>query len=274
MRLIIVILFTLVAISVHDVPAGARPAPTPGGYTDGGDLTIPATVGVTNILNIHHHNAGLSGHFVLGNGPRPTIATVRTVGASPCRTSGIIPPLGAGHFGEPGIGGLALCPVAPGQPAPAAPPPTPFEGAYYAWLYIIDLPSPTASTQPEVAITGLDTFLTIKGEQHIVRDVPALGYDIHFDITSVYDVDWGDPRPDGSSSGAAITKDHHGQGGPYPYGDLRHQYIDRGSATITITQRWSATWSGGGDGGSLPDSVETTGNLTLPIQEIQALVTG
>ena len=185
-----------------------------------------------------------------------------------------MPPLGVGRFGEPGIGGLPICPATPGQPAQAPPPPTPLEAAYYAWLYIIDLPSPSASTQPTIGITGLDTFLTIQGQQGMVLDVPALGYNVHFEISSVYDIEWGDPRPDGTKTGAAVTRNHKDQGGPYPHGSLRHQYIERGSAKITITQRWSATWSTPTDGGSLPDSVETTGSLTLPIQEIQAVVKG
>jgi hypothetical protein len=141
-------------------------------------------------------------------------------------------------------------------------------------MYVINVPSPTASTQPTVAITGLDTFLTIHGPQSMSVDVAALGHTIHFDITSVYDIDWGDPRPDGSRTGAAVTRSHPNQGGPWPHGSLRHQDIERGTAEITITQRWSANWSGGGESGSLPDSVETTGSLSLPIQEIQAVVTG
>ena len=209
-----------------------------------------------------------------GRGVRPSISMVRTVGGQDCRTAGIVPPLGVGRFGEPGIGGMPLCPAAPGRPAPVAPPPTPAEAAYYAWLYVIDLPSPTASTQPTTAITGLDTFLTIRGPQSMVLDVPALGQQVHFDISSVYDIHWGDPRPDPSPTGAAVTRNVRDQGGPYPSGTLRHQYIERGTARITITQRWSATWSAGGEGGSLPDSVETTGTLTLPIQELQAIVTG
>lgn len=56
--------------------------------------------------------------------------------------------------------------------------------------------------------------------------------------------------------------------------NLRHQYIERRPATIAITQRWSAILSAGGKGGSLPDRVETTCSLSLPIQEIQAVVTG
>ena len=233
----------------------------------------PSTIPVADVIN-DTRPANLPGRVSAsaGTSQRPSISFVRRAGD--CRSAGIVPPLGVGRFGEPGIGSLPICASTPGQPAQAPPPPTPLEAAYYAWLYVIDLPSPTASTQPAVGITGLDTFLTIQGEQRIVRDVTALGFDVHFDITSVYDVDWDDPRPDGTKTGAAVTRNHRDQGGPYPHGTLRHQYIERGSASITITQRWSASWSAGGEGGTLPDSIETTGGLTLPIQEIQAVVTG
>jgi hypothetical protein len=244
------------------------------GYFLSGKREIPVSRAISYDLTTERALARKAGVVVAGSGGRPAIATVRSTGATICRTPGIVPPLGVGRFGEPSIGGLPFCSSAPGQPAPVQPPPTPLEAAYYAWLYVIDLPSPTASTQPSVGITGLDTFLTIQGQQGMVLDVPALGYDVHFEISSVYDVDWGDPRPDGTKTGAAVTRNHKDQGGPYPDGTLRHQYIERGAATITITQRWSATWSAAGDGGSLPDSVETTGSLTLPIQEIQAVVTG
>lgn len=255
-------------------PAGAKKVePTATGLVATDQRVEPGESAVGKELTDLHVGAGGKGKVVAGMGARPSISTVQNNGA--CRSAGIVPPLGIGRYGEPGIGGLPLCPSAPGQPAPAAPPPpTPLEAAYYAWLFVIDLPSPSASTQPTIGITGLDTFLTIQGQQGMVLDVPALGYNIHFDISSVYDVDWGDPRPDGSRNGAAVTRNHPNQGGPYPNGSLRHQYIERGTAEITITQRWSATWSGGGEGGSLPDSVETTGRLSLPIQEIQAVVTG
>lgn len=266
----------LVATGILSATAAqaAKVVPLPAGFKATDVRGVPGNRTFREEINKERREAGRKGDLVPGAGSRPAISTVRSLGSGTCRTSGIIPPLGVGAFGEPGIGGIPLCPAAPGQPSPLPPPPTPFEGAYYAWLYIIDLPSPTASTQPTIGITGLDTFLSIQGPQRMVVDVPALGYNVRFDITSVYDVDWGDPRPDGTSTGAAVTRNHPDQGGPYPDGSLRHQYIERGSATITITQRWSATWSAAGQGGNLPDSVHTTGTLTLPIQEIQAVVTG
>ena len=84
-------------------------------------------------------------------------------------------------------------------------------------------------------MAGLDFYLTIGGPQDLTFDVRALGYDVHVEVSSVYDVDWGDPKPDGCPLGRAVTRGHPTQGGPYPNGDLRHQYIHRGSVTIEVT---------------------------------------
>lgn len=272
LKFMLLVVFLLSLFTIYPAEA-VEVRPTKKGWRASGQRGEPASHGASHELSKARAATGNNGKVLAGGGVRPSISMVRAGGN--CRTSGILPPLGVGRFGEPGIAGLPICPASPGQPAQVAPlPPSAFEAAYYAWIYVIDLPSPTASSQPSVGITGLDTFLTIHGQQGMVLDVPALGYNVHFDITSVYDVVWGDPRPDGSTTGAAVTRNHPDQGGPYPHGTLRHQYIERGSATITITQRWSATWSAGGEGGTLPDSVETTGSLSLPIHEIQAVVTG
>jgi hypothetical protein len=161
----------------------------------------------------------------------------------------------------------------PSTPTAASPPapPTPAQAAVQAWQWQTKLPSPSLATSPpDGAITGLDLYLAIGGPQMLALDVPALGYVIHFDVTSLYDVDWGDPRPDGSPTGQAITRGHPNQGGPYPTGDLRHQYIQRGSATIQVTQRWTAHWTGGGDSGTITDRLSTTAAVTIPVHEIQA----
>jgi len=172
---------------------------------------------------------------------------------------------------------LPGCPSSPASPgaaaAPAPPPPTPLEAAYQAWYWETKLPSPSLSTSPpDGAITGLDLYLSIGGPQTLTFDVPALGYMVHLDVASVYDVDWGDPKPDGSALGRAVTKGHTSQGGPYPSGDLRHQYIERGSATVKVTQRWTAQWSAGGQSGTIADRLGTNGTTTFPVHEIQAVL--
>jgi len=162
----------------------------------------------------------------------------------------------------------------PGSTGPAAPP-TAADAAAQIWYWETLLPDPSLATSPpNGAITGLDLYLSIGGPQHLTFDVPALGYDVHLEVTSVYDVDWGDPRPDSSPHGEAVTEEHPNQGGPYPTGDLRHQYIDRGDVTITVTQKWTAQWTAGGESGTIEDRLSTSASRTIPVQEIQAIITG
>ena len=159
--------------------------------------------------------------------------------------------------------------------SPAPPPPTAADAAAQVWYWETILPDPSLATSPpDGAITGLDLYLSIGGPQHLTFDVPALGYVVHLEVSSVYDVDWGDPRPDGSPRGQAVTRDHPTRGGPYPTGDLRHQYIDRGQVTITVTQKWTGRWSAGGESGTIADRLVTTASRTIPVQEIQAVITG
>jgi hypothetical protein len=157
-----------------------------------------------------------------------------------------------------------------GQAPP--PPPSPVEAATSAW-WETTLPDPTlAISPPNGAVTGLDLYLSIGGPQTLTFDVQSLGTAVHLDVRSTYDIDWGDPAPDDSALGRKVTRGHRTQGGPYPHGDLRHQYILRGSATITVTQRWTADWTAGGQSGTLSDVLYTEASTTIPVQEIQAVL--
>lgn len=163
------------------------------------------------------------------------------------------------------------CPVGPSAPVqPVRPPPR--AAALAAW-WQTTLPDPAmAMSPPGVAITGLDLYLSIGGPQRLTFDVASLGYSVHLEVGSVYDVDWGDPSPDGSVLGARVTRGHRTQGGLWPNGDLRHQYIERGSATIKVTQRWTARWTAGGESGTISDVLYTEAATTIPVQEIQAVL--
>lgn len=170
------------------------------------------------------------------------------------------------------VPGCPAGPPAPGRPA-APPPPTPGQAAAAAW-WETTLPDPTMATSPpNGAVTGLDLYLSIGGAQKLMFDVASLGYNVHLEVHSTYDIDWGDPAPDDSTLGRKVTRGHRTQGGLYPNGDLRHQYIKRGSATINVTQRWTADWAAGGEVGTLSDVLYTQGTVTLPVQEIQAVIT-
>lgn len=166
------------------------------------------------------------------------------------------------------------CPAGPaGAAGPAAARrPSPSQAAVAAW-WQTTLPDPTLATSPpDGAITGLDLYLSIGGSQKLTFDVQSLGYAVQLEVGSTYDVDWGDPRPDGSVLGRTVTRGHRTQGGTWPNGDLRHQYVERGSATIEVTQRWTARWTAGGESGTISDVLYTQASTTIPVQEIVAVL--
>jgi len=90
---------------------------------------------------------------------------------------------------------LSECPSGPaGKGRAGPPPPSPRDAAFQAWYWETTLPDPSLATSPpDGAITGLDLYLSIGGPQHLTFDVPALGYLVHLEVTSVYDIHWGDP---------------------------------------------------------------------------------
>ena len=211
-----------------------------------------------------------------GDKPAPVNLGVNEYGAFPCVEGGGTFTMADPLIEVPETVTVPDCTGAAG-PAKNGQPPRPIarEAAFEAWYWATELPDPSLATSPpNGAITGLDLYLAIGGPQSLTLDVPALGYVVHFEVTSVYDVDWGDPRPDDSVTGRSVTRNHPTQGGLYPVGDLRHQYIDRGEVTIEVVQKWTARWSAEGESGILADRLATSSTVTIPVQEIQAVITG
>jgi len=211
-----------------------------------------------------------------GDKPEPVRLGVNQDGAYPCVEGGSSSTVADPLIETPETVTIPDCaaPAGPGQKA-QPPRPSPREAALEAWYWETELPDPSLATSPpNGAITGLDLYLAIGGPQNLTLDVPALGYVVHFEVSSVYDVTWGDPSPDASATGRAVTRNHPTQGGLYPVGDLRHQYIDRGQVTIEVVQKWTARWSANGESGVLADRLATSSTITIPVQEIQAVITG
>lgn len=157
--------------------------------------------------------------------------------------------------------GLAQLPECPRDAATTAPP-TPGELARDFWD-VRHLPSPTLDVVPDYAVAGKRVYLTIKGSPAAEFHVPnPLGGDVTITARSTYVIDWGDGTPSTATAS---------QGGPWPHGDVTHVY-DRANttATITVTQAWSATWAAPGATGTL-DNLQTAGRLAVPVHEIQAV---
>ncbi len=150
-------------------------------------------------------------------------------------------------------------PQLPGEPAPAE---TPSMIARRYWEQVT-LPRPQPTIAPGRAITGKSAYLETRGQTSRTYTNDTIFGPLHIYASGSYTVAWGD----GSTSGP-----HAYEGGPWPSGRIMHDYVDVGSYDIVVTQKWTATWSLGGQSGVLR-TLQTTGRLDdFPVQQIQAVV--
>jgi hypothetical protein len=85
--------------------------------------------------------------------------------------------------------------------------------------------------------------------------------------TGSYVVDWGDgtaPLWDGP---------FQAEGRPYPNGNIAHTYDNVGTVTITLRERWTATWSLGPVTGVLGGLATVATIPAFPVQQLQAVIT-
>lgn len=140
---------------------------------------------------------------------------------------------------------------------------SPAMAAALAWQQLVRLQPPTVRIQPGKAIAGKPAYLEIGNPQTGSWHFNEYGYAIDLAATSTYDIDWGD----GTWTRGATT-----QGGPWPGGTLRHAYTTAGTYTVTVYQRWSATYSINGETGTVPGTLQTVGTLGgFPVVEIEAV---
>lgn len=164
------------------------------------------------------------------------------------------------------IHGLPLeyppCPAQPPRPGQPVPVETPSMIARRAWEHVL-LPQPRPSIAPGRAITGKLGYLETRGEiVHIHTSMTALGQ-LQINASGSYVVSWGD----GETSGP-----YRFEGRPWPDGLITHEYQKTGSYDIVVTERWTATWSLGGESGILR-TLQTTGRIDdFPVEQIQAVI--
>ena len=155
----------------------------------------------------------------------------------------------------------AECPD-PAAPVGRTPAQVADEAARSFWDVRI-LPDPVLKVVPGYALTGKPVYLQIDGTREQRFEVAnPLGADVAITAQSHYEVDWGDGSP------RTTTRSN---GGPWPDGDVTHTYTHVSPATtITVTQVWSATWTAGEASGNLR-GLRTTGTLTMPVMQVQAV---
>lgn len=144
--------------------------------------------------------------------------------------------------------------------------PDPATIAAATWQDVKSLPVPSLDIDPDHALAGKKVYLEIAGAQTWTETIDnPIGDDIVLTATSDYLVGWGDPRrPE-----PTVTRS---PGGPWPDGDVTHTYSDAApKRTITVTQRWRATWSAGGQGGTLDRLATTSAPLSLEVRQLEAV---
>lgn len=150
-------------------------------------------------------------------------------------------------------------PTTPGQPAQLE---TPSMVARRAWE-LVPLPDPRPTIRPGRGITGKLAYLETNGSVTHSYSTNTVFGALVISATGSYSVDWGD----GEKSGPYAF-----EGRAWPDGQITHDYLNVGMYDIVVTERWTATWSLGGQRGVLR-TLQTTGRIDdFPVQQIQAVV--
>lgn len=136
------------------------------------------------------------------------------------------------------------------------------------------MPRPAPEIPPGRAITGLPAYLVTNHEvagntltygpvTHEV-DLGVVTVSVTVEAEGYSEVDWGDGR----------VEQYRVVGLPYPHGEIRNTYRDRGPVTITVTDVWQVSFD---VPGILTDTIEArmppVTITDFPVEEIQAVRT-
>ncbi|MCA1692012.1 MAG: hypothetical protein LC733_07385 [Actinobacteria bacterium] len=127
----------------------------------------------------------------------------------------------------------------------------------------IPLPKPRPHIAPGWGITGKLAYIETNGElRHVYTNTTPLG-PLEIVATGGYFVDWGDGE---------TTGPYDLEGGRWPDGQITHDYVWAGGYDIVVTERWTATWSLGGQSGTLRE-LQTVGTIDdFPVRQVQAVI--
>lgn len=182
--------------------------------------------------------------------------------------------------------GSAFCPQSP-QTAPSAsaapsaapvapqPPPAALLGAQATLQLQFPLTMPHIGPPPSVnqwkkAFVGYPLWLWSNGQTTLSQQTTVMGYPVSLQATrSAVHYDMGDG---GSVDCATSTPWAQGSAAPgAPSPDCGYTYQRTGSYQVTAVVTWTVTWSALGQSGTIP--VQKAGRVTLPVGELEAIVT-
>ncbi len=128
---------------------------------------------------------------------------------------------------------------------------------------LIPQPAPRPKIAPGRAISGKLAYLETNGETRHMYTSRTIFGPLEIAAQGAYSVDWGD----GEASGP-----YRFEGEPWPDGRITHEYQNIGTYDVVVTERWTATWSLGGQRGVLR-GLQTIGRIDdFPVGQIQAVI--
>lgn len=195
---------------------------------------------------------------------QPCVRTAYYAEGSPPNDAGIVDPVTQNIRDIHNLPPLEYppCPLQPHAPGDPPAVETPAMLAMRYWEQV-PLPKPAPDIAPGRAITGKLAYLETNGEVSKTYTNPTVFGQLVISAWGSYGVNWGD----GSSSGP-----HAFEGLSWPDGRITHEYQVVGSYDILVTESWTATWSLGGEQGTLR-TLQTSGQIAdFPVEQIQAVV--
>lgn len=125
------------------------------------------------------------------------------------------------------------------------------------------LPAPRPQIAPGYALCGNLAYLLDAGAwtKSFSVDLGGIGV-LQMNATGLLYVNWGD----GSTSGP-----YQPPGAPWPDGWITHVYEQPGSYNVTVVERWSVVWTGGGQRGVVSGLGTTASLAGFPVKEAVSL---
>lgn len=273
-RLIFAIAFGFTAAS-HQLTATGDPASCHAGLNgtfitcdgetspqQGSSSTVVRTIGTGSNTTTRWHPYN---QLATGTDGHPCVRTAYFAEGSPPNDAALTDPVTQNIQDMHNLAPLEYppCPLRPsvqGEPASVE---TPWIIAMRYWEQV-PLPRPAPYIAPGRAITGKTAYLETRGRVTQTYTNPSTPYgQLTIVATGSYEVDWGD---------GTASKQHAAEGEAWPNGQITHIYTHVGFYDIRVTERWTATWSLGGEQGRLR-TLATSGFIDdFPVEQIQAVV--
>ena len=119
---------------------------------------------------------------------------------------------------------------------------------------------PAPRIRPGYAVTGKTAYLETGGAVTQLFTDPTGAGALQIQAGGQFWVDWGDGTP--------LQGPYDSVGRPYPNGTITHVWSDTGSYTVTVYEKWVATWSLAGQSGTLV-GLRTVGQIPgFPVKEL------